>query len=74
MREMRVRSDILPLETPVEDLRGKYQAVIISGGPGSVYAPNAPFVEADLFSLGALLERIATIAVNTGRWVADALG
>eukprot|EP00456_Euglypha_rotunda_P012443 TRINITY_DN13533_c0_g1_i7.p1 TRINITY_DN13533_c0_g1~~TRINITY_DN13533_c0_g1_i7.p1 ORF type:complete len:582 (-),score=78.95 TRINITY_DN13533_c0_g1_i7:107-1852(-) len=51
VRELRVHSDILPLSTPASDLT-KYKALIISGGPQSVYGPEAPKYDTKLFNLG----------------------
>lgn len=50
VRELGVESILLPLETPVTDLQN-YAAIIISGGPESVYDKNAPSYDPDLFSL-----------------------
>lgn len=33
VRELNVESHLLPLDTPVEELRGKFKAIIVSGGP-----------------------------------------
>jgi GMP synthase (glutamine-hydrolysing) len=41
VRNLMVRSDVLPLDTPYEALEA-YDAFIISGGPQSVYAADAP--------------------------------
>ena len=41
VRQLQVRSELLPLDTPYEKLEG-YAALIISGGPESVYAKGAP--------------------------------
>lgn len=41
VRNLSVRSDLLPLDTPFPDL-APYEAFILSGGPESVYAPDAP--------------------------------
>lgn len=51
IRELRVTADILPLDTPVEQLQ-KYKAIIISGGPTSVYNKNAPKCDPRIFSAG----------------------
>eukprot|EP01061_Rhynchopus_euleeides_P008378 TRINITY_DN17442_c0_g1_i1.p1 TRINITY_DN17442_c0_g1~~TRINITY_DN17442_c0_g1_i1.p1 ORF type:complete len:657 (+),score=303.74 TRINITY_DN17442_c0_g1_i1:251-2221(+) len=50
VRELRVRSEIIPLNTPVAELKAQgFDAVIISGGPGSVSAPDAPKYDDALF-------------------------
>jgi len=51
VRNLRVLSEILPMDTPAEKLRS-YKAIIISGGPESVYGENAPKYDPELFSLG----------------------
>eukprot|EP00123_Amoebidium_parasiticum_P013864 comp22194_c2_seq1/m.32619 comp22194_c2_seq1/g.32619 ORF comp22194_c2_seq1/g.32619 comp22194_c2_seq1/m.32619 type:complete len:673 (-) comp22194_c2_seq1:522-2540(-) len=51
VRELKVRSELLPLETPVANLKGRFKAVIISGGPSSVYAEDAPKPDPELFNL-----------------------
>ncbi|XP_063901237.1 GMP synthase [glutamine-hydrolyzing]-like [Zophobas morio] len=42
IREIKVRSEIIPLSTPLEEIKDKYCAIIISGGPGSVYEKDSP--------------------------------
>ncbi|MDQ3937449.1 MAG: glutamine-hydrolyzing GMP synthase [Chloroflexota bacterium] len=43
VRELNVYSELLPFDTPWEDLeRRRPKAVILSGGPASVYEPGAP--------------------------------
>ena len=48
---MHVESDMLPLDTPPEKLKD-YVAIIISGGPGSCYAADAPAFDKGVLSMG----------------------
>lgn len=50
IRELAVHSVILPLDTPADDL-AQYQALIISGGPESVYGAAAPRYDSAIFEL-----------------------
>ena len=50
IRELSVQSDLLPLST-TPALLTQYSAIIISGGPQSVYGPDAPRYDPALFSL-----------------------
>ncbi len=53
VREAKVYSEIVPHTMPIaEMLARKPAAIILSGGPSSVYAPGAPAVDADLFEAG----------------------
>ncbi len=53
VREARVYSEIVPHTTPVADLLARRpKAIILSGGPSSVYAPDAPQVDATVFGSG----------------------
>jgi GMP synthase (glutamine-hydrolysing) len=53
VREARVYSEIVPHTTPVADLLArKPAAIILSGGPSSVYAAGAPGVDASVFTAG----------------------
>jgi GMP synthase (glutamine-hydrolysing) len=53
VREARVYSEIVPHTTPAAELAARRpKAIILSGGPSSVYADGAPQVETDLFSQG----------------------
>src|SRR5258708_26763125 len=50
IRELGVESEVLPLSTSTDVLR-KYQAIIISGGPESVYGERAPKFDPGIFKL-----------------------
>ncbi len=53
VRETQVFSELLPFDTPVEEIRRRQpQAIILSGGPASVYDPCAPQPDPALFDLG----------------------
>jgi GMP synthase (glutamine-hydrolysing) len=53
VRECRVFSEIVPSTMPVAQMLAKRpKAIILSGGPSSVYADSAPLVEASLFDAG----------------------
>lgn len=51
LRELNVYSEMLPCTQKVADLPFKPKGVILSGGPYSVYAPDAPHVDPDVFTL-----------------------
>src|ERR687898_2425971 len=56
VRECRVYSEMIPYDTPVEEIRAKGpEGIILSGGPNSVYEEGAPRTEPDLFDLGVPL-------------------
>jgi GMP synthase (glutamine-hydrolysing) len=53
VREARVFSEIVPSTMPVADMLARRpKAIILSGGPSSVYADGAPQVDAALFDAG----------------------
>src|SRR5512132_943110 len=53
VREAKVYSEIVPHSMPVEEmLARKPKAIILSGGPQSVYAEGAPRVDSSLFEAG----------------------
>ena len=53
VREARVYSELVSHDTPVEALRARRpRAIVLSGGPASVYADGAPRVDPRLFELG----------------------
>lgn len=51
IRELGVYSEIRPSETPASALEG-VRGIVISGGPASVYEPDAPRVDPAIFDLG----------------------
>lgn len=50
VRELGVRTEILPLDADTAKLK-QYDALIISGGPESVYGPKAPEYNPEIFDL-----------------------
>ena len=53
VREANVYSEIVPHNMPVRDMLAKEPAaIILSGGPASVYAEGAPSVDPALFNAG----------------------
>src|SRR5205814_4490981 len=53
VREANVYSELVPHSMPVKDmLARKPAAIILSGGPSSVYEPGAPQVDTALFDAG----------------------
>jgi GMP synthase (glutamine-hydrolysing) len=51
LRELNVYSEMLPCTQKLADLTWKPKGVILSGGPYSVYAPDAPHVDPAVFDL-----------------------
>jgi GMP synthase (glutamine-hydrolysing) len=53
VRELGVYAEIFPCNMPAEDIR-KFdpKAIILSGGPASVYAEDAPTCSTEVFSMG----------------------
>ena len=50
VREARVYSDIVPHTMPVAEMLAREpKAIILSGGPSSVYAPGAPGIDGSIF-------------------------
>ncbi len=53
IREARVHSEIVPHTTPVAEMLARDpSAIVLSGGPSSVYAPGAPAAPEGLFEAG----------------------
>lgn len=53
VREASVFSEIVPSSITSAEVRAKApEAIILSGGPSSVYAKGAPTIDAEIFSLG----------------------
>ncbi|OPX35603.1 glutamine-hydrolyzing GMP synthase, partial [candidate division KSB1 bacterium 4484_188] len=53
VRELSVYSEIQPYNYPIERIRadGDIRAIILSGGPASVYAKDAPHCDAEILHL-----------------------
>jgi GMP synthase (glutamine-hydrolysing) len=52
VRECRVYSELIPYDTPVDEILAREpEGIILSGGPNSVYQEGAPRVPAELFDL-----------------------
>ncbi|WP_116026712.1 glutamine-hydrolyzing GMP synthase [Thermomonospora umbrina] len=71
VRECNVFSEIVPCTMPVAEMLAKRpKAIILSGGPSSVYEPGAPAAPAGLFETG-----VPTLGICYGHQVmAQALG
>ena len=53
IRELKVYAEIVPFHTPIEDIiKEKPSAIILSGGPSSIYEKGAPVVDKGIFKLG----------------------
>ena len=53
VRDLHVYSEIVPCDIPADELAAmRPSALILSGGPASVYAEDAPSVDPAIFSLG----------------------
>ena len=55
LRELNVYSEMLPCTTRLSDLSWTPKGIILSGGPYSVYAPDAPHVDPAVFDSVPLL-------------------
>ncbi len=53
IREQNVFSEILPHNISVEELKKRdVKAIVLSGGPSSVYEKNAPTLDTEIFNMG----------------------
>src|SRR5512142_921666 len=53
LRELSVYSEILPFDTPAEEIKKRNPAgIVLSGGPRSVADPGAPRCDANVFVAG----------------------
>ena len=53
VRECGVYCEIIPHDTPVDEIRKRHpKGIIFSGGPASVYEPGAPGVEEEIYEPG----------------------
>ena len=53
IRELHVYSEILPHDTPVDELRRRNPlGIVLSGGPASIHEPGAPALDPAILSLG----------------------
>ena len=67
VREARVFSEVVPHTATVEQIKAKDpQAIVLSGGPASVYADGAPQLDPALFDLDGVLTD--TASVHTQAW------
>ena len=56
VRECGVYAEMVPSSTPIEEVRKRRpKALILSGGPASVYEPGAPSFPVDLLDIGVPL-------------------
>jgi GMP synthase (glutamine-hydrolysing) len=53
IRELRVFSEILAHDTPVDELRERNPiGIVLSGGPASIHEPGAPVLDPEILELG----------------------
>jgi len=67
VREARVYSEVIPSTASVEEIKAKDpQAIVLSGGPASVYADGAPQLNPGVFDLGV---PVFGICYGSRRWL-----
>src|ERR1700690_3960968 len=71
IREQSVFSAILPCNATLDQIRAMHPAgIVLSGGPSSVYDPDAPKCDPQVLSLG-----VPVLGICYGlQWIAHALG
>ncbi|MGA2072389.1 MAG: glutamine-hydrolyzing GMP synthase [Terriglobia bacterium] len=71
IREMQVYAVIVPCHTPFDEIAGMHpQALVLSGGPSSVYDPSAPVCDERVLKLG-----VPVLGVCYGlQWISRTLG
>jgi len=71
IREMQVYALIVPCNTPFDEIAGMHpQALVLSGGPSSVYDPSAPVCDERVLKMG-----IPVLGVCYGlQWMSRTLG
>ena len=58
IRELKVYSEMLPYNTPLEKIKEmKPKGIIFTGGPASVYGEGAPHCDPELLNLGIQIGR-----------------
>lgn len=77
IRDCGVFSELLPASCPLEEVaRRKPRAIVLSGGPASVYAPGAPRLQRGLLELGVPVLGICygmqLLVHELGGWVQQA--
>lgn len=71
IRELKVYAEIIPYDSPLKDIRNENPgAIVLSGGPSSIYDRDAPRISEQVFSLG-----VPVIGICYGLYViTDAFG
>ena len=68
VRDLHVYSEIVPCDVTAEEVRALAPAaIILSGGPASVYAEDAPSIDPEIFELGIPVLGLLLRAADHGR-------